>query len=228
MSSHGEVQSSPDQLRHLQPTAPRDVDYLCALIAQRAASVEPRRTVIGLVGEPGAGKSTLARELVAALGADAVVVPMDGYHLSNRILDALGRRHRKGAPDTFDAHGFVRLVQRLRHQSEDIVYAPAFRRDLDEPIAGSIPISRETSVVIIEGNYLLLDEKPWSEIRQHLDDLWYLDLDRDVRLRRLAERHQSFGLAPEHAWEWAQTQDQSNAELVRETRVGARLVIRGD
>ncbi|HEV7147221.1 MAG TPA: nucleoside/nucleotide kinase family protein [Pedococcus sp.] len=223
-----EVLSSPDQLRPPQRTAPRDVNYLCALITQRTANADVPRTVIGLVGEPGAGKSTLAQELVEALGADAAVVPMDGFHLSNQVLDTLGRRQRKGAPDTFDAHGFTHLVQRLRHQREDIVYAPMFRRDLDEPIAGSIPISRKTSVVIIEGNYLLLAEEPWRDIRQHLDDTWYLELNRDVRLRRLAERHQSFGLTPEHAWHWAQTQDQVNAELVRDTRVDARLVIRGD
>jgi pantothenate kinase len=213
---------------HEPATVPRDLELLCDLIARRTAVSGHRRTVIGLVGEPGAGKSTLARALVAKLGGDGVVVPMDGFHLSNHVLESLGRRQRKGAPDTFDAHGFVQLVRRLHHQEEDVVYAPEFLRELDEPVAGSIAISRDIPVVIVEGNYLLLDEEPWRQVRQHLDDVWYLELNGSVRLRRLAERHESFGLAPEHAWNWASTQDEANADVVRQTRMRAGVVIGGD
>lgn len=211
------------------PVAPRDVEHLCGLIGRlRAASAPGRRTIVGVVGEPGAGKSTLVAELVEALGPDAAPAPMDGFHLSNKVLDDLGLRERKGAPETFDAHGFVHLLARLRDQREDVVHAPEFLREHDESIAARIAITRDTPVVLVEGNYLLLDEHPWLEVRRHLDAAWYLDLDHDERLRRLAERHRSFGRAEEHAWERARTHDQVNAELVRRTRVRADLVVRAD
>ncbi|MDU0315034.1 nucleoside/nucleotide kinase family protein [Phycicoccus sp. M110.8] len=211
------------------PSVPRDVEHLCDLIGRlRAASAPGQRTIVGVVGEPGAGKSTLVEELVEALGTDAAPAPMDGFHLSNKVLDDLGLRVRKGAPETFDAHGFVQLLERLRDQREDVVYAPEFLREHDESIAGRIAITRDTPVVLVEGNYLLLEQPPWLEVRRHLDAVWYLDLDHDERLRRLAERHRSFGRAEEHAWERARTHDQVNAELVRRTRVRADLVVRAD
>lgn len=211
------------------PVAPRDVEHLRDLIGRlRAVAAPGRRTIVGVVGEPGAGKSTLVAELVDALGPDAAPAPMDGFHLSNKVLDDLGLRERKGAPETFDAHGFVQLLERLRDQREDVVYAPEFLREHDESIAARIAISRDTPVVLVEGNYLLLDEHPWLEVRRHLDAVWYLDLDHDERLRRLADRHRSFGRAEAQAWERARTHDQVNAELVRRTRVRADLVVRAD
>jgi pantothenate kinase len=93
---------------------------------------------------------------------------MDGFHLSNQVLNHLNRRHRKGAPDTFDAHGFIHLLRRLHRPVEDVAYAPEFDRDLDEPVAGAIAIRRSESIVIVEGNYLLLDEHPWLDLeRRH-------------------------------------------------------------
>ena len=206
------------------PTVPRDVEQLCRLVDRHRATA-PGRVMIGVVGEPGAGKSTLVDDLVRALGGDAAPAPMDGYHLSNRVLDAMGLRERKGAPETFDAHGFVHLLARLRDQTEDVVYAPEFLREHDEPIAGRIPISRDTPVVLVEGNYLLLEAEPWRQVRHQLDAVWYLDLDRDERLQRLAERHRSFGRAAAQAWDRARTHDEVNAELVRRTRGRATLVV---
>jgi pantothenate kinase len=217
--------STPEQPPHAPPTLPRDVEALRDLIGRLRAQAAPDRVIVGVVGEPGAGKSTLVADLVRALGDDVAQAPMDGYHLSNRVLDVMGLRERKGAPETFDADGFVQLLRRLRDRHEDVVYAPEFLREHDEPIAGRIAISRETPVVLVEGNYLLLDEEPWRQVRQHLDAVWYLDLAQDERVRRLAERHRSFGRDEAQAWERARTHDQVNAELVRGTRSRAELVI---
>lgn len=219
-----EAASTADPFQRPHFVLSHDMDLLCARIAQRRAEDPDRRVIIGLVGEPGAGKSTLAAELVTALQGGAVLVPMDGFHLSNQVLERLGRRNRKGAPDTFDAPGFVHLLWRLRHQ-EDIVYAPEFLRELDEPIAGAIAVQKFTPVVIVEGNYLLLNEHPWHKVRHHLDTAWYVDLDRAARLHRLAERHQSFGLTPTDAKNWATTQDEANAKRIRATRQRADLII---
>ncbi|UXN29275.1 nucleoside/nucleotide kinase family protein [Curtobacterium flaccumfaciens] len=132
-----------------------------------------RRTVLGIAGAPGAGKSTLARRIVTEvdgrLGAGtAVQVPMDGFHLSNAALDALGRHDRKGAADTFDADGYVALVRRLVAADEDVVWAPDFDRRVDEPVAGSIAVPRAARLVVSEGNYLLDDAAPWSALPEAL------------------------------------------------------------
>ena len=150
---------------------------------ERASALASRgqRTLLGLVGAPGAGKSTLADVLLHHLGSRAQGVPMDGFHLANRELDRLGRRQRKGAPDTFDSAGFAALLRRLRQQDADtgeVVYAPAFTRDLDEPVAGAIPIFSDTPLVIVEGNYLLLEDGHWQSVATLLDEVWYVDVDR--------------------------------------------------
>ena len=185
------------------------------------------RRVLGIVGPPGAGKSTLATILVQRLGDRARYVPMDGFHLANAELVRLGRRHRKGAPDTFDAAGYVALLRRLRDPAEEVVYAPTFRRDLEEPIAGAIAVPREVPLVVTEGNYLLLDTPPWSEVRGLLDDAWYLDPPELERLDRLIRRHQRYGKSAEEARAWALGSDQANAELVATSRERADLILDG-
>jgi pantothenate kinase len=128
-----------------------------------------QRKLLGLAGAPGAGKSTLAAALLEAVGADrAQVVPMDGFHLANVELQRLGRAARKGAPDTFDSAGYVALLQRLREQRPDggIVYAPEFRREIEEPVAGAIAVLPTTQLVITEGNYLLHDAGPGPALRR--------------------------------------------------------------
>ena len=206
-------------------TDPSDVRLLQERVERLRRRMAGRRLVIGIVGEPGAGKSTLATALVEALGDEAALVPMDGYHLSNRILEQHGTRDRKGAPETFDAGGFVHLVERLRRQDEEVVYAPEFLRELDEPVAGSIAVDRTRPVVLVEGNYLLLDEPPWDALAGLLDDVWYLVLDDRERLSRLARRHETFGLTNEEADRWARVQDERNARLIRATRHRASLVV---
>jgi pantothenate kinase len=175
-----------------------------------------RRALLGITGAPGAGKSTLAEWLVRELtarGLPAVGVPMDGFHLADVALDALGRRARKGAPDTFDADGYLALLQRLR-TGTTTVYAPAFERELEQPIAGRVAVPPETRVVVTEGNYLLVDEAPWSSVRGELDEVWFVDVDDEVRRTRLIDRHVLFGKSPEEAAQWVSVVDEPNAHLV--------------
>jgi pantothenate kinase len=180
----------------------------------RRMSARSSRTIIGITGPPGAGKSTVAAALARELGSAAVLVPLDGYHLSNQVLESLGRRDRKGAPDTFDAAGYVALLSRLRGPGADIVYAPSFRREIEEPIGASIAVPPDTPIVITEGNYLLLDAHPWRQIRDLLDAVWYLEIDDEVRMERLIARHTKFGKTPEAARSWAEGSDQRNADII--------------
>jgi pantothenate kinase len=183
-----------------------------------------QRKLLGLVGAPGAGKSTLAAALLQAVGVDrAQVVPMDGFHLANVELQRLGRSGRKGAPDTFDSAGYVALLQRLREQRPDgdIVYAPEFRREIEEPIAGAIAVLPTTQLVISEGNYLLHDVGPWAGAAAMFDEVWYVDIDDAVREERLVRRHQQFGRSAEEARAWVASTDAPNARLIAATRVRA-------
>jgi pantothenate kinase len=191
----------------------------------RRAAAGRQRLIVGIAGAPGAGKSTLADQLSALLGNDSVLVPMDGFHLANRVLADLGRQQRKGAPDTFDAYGYLALLRRLRQQSEDVVYAPTFRRDLEEPIAGSVAVSRQTPIVVTEGNYLLLGTPPWSEVREILDLAWFLEVDHDTRVGRLVARHQTYGRTIQAARGRAEGSDELNAILVSESRHRADRIV---
>jgi len=187
------------------------------------------RKVLGLVGPPGAGKSTLALALQQAFADVSQVVPMDGFHLANAELRRLGRAGRKGAPDTFDSLGFAALLKRLRQQGPDeIVYAPEFRREIEEPIAGALPIFPQTRLIITEGNYLLLDQGAWSDVPALLDDVWYVDVDDGLRTDRLTKRHEQFGRSRQEAVEWVSTTDEPNARLIAQTRSKAKLVFRWD
>lgn len=185
------------------------------------------RRILGICGSPGSGKSTLADRLVTALGAAAVYVGMDGFHLAQAELDRLERTDRKGAPDTFDAAGYVAMLERLRcnEGDGDIVYAPRFHREIEEPIAGEIPVPPHIPLVITEGNYLLLSEPPWRRVRELIDEVWFLELDEDERLRRLIARHIAFGRTPEQALRQARGSDQRNAERIAPTSHRADLVI---
>ncbi|MFD9277351.1 nucleoside/nucleotide kinase family protein [Streptomyces mirabilis] len=183
------------------------------LVERAAALVRPgRRAILGIAGSPGAGKTTLAERLVRELNGDApgrvAHVPMDGFHLADVELDRLGRRDRKGAPDTFDAAGYAALLGRLRDEEEDdIVYAPGFERTLEQPIAGAVPVLRSARLIITEGNYLLLGDGAWA------------------RVRRLVARHEDFGKDHDTAVAWVLGTDQRNADLVDATRDRADLVV---
>ena len=207
---------------------------LSALVDRATSLLErPGRTVLGITGAPGAGKSTLTSLLLgrlrADLGDDAVGhLPMDGFHLADVQLDRLGRRDRKGAPDTFDVDGYVAALERLHAQPDRTIFAPGFERDLEQPIAAAIAIAPSARLVLTEGNYLLLPDGGWEHVRPLLAEVWFVDVDDDLRRARLVQRHEEFGKSPDEARAWVERSDEANASLVTATRDAADVVARLD
>lgn len=203
------------------------------LVARASSLMMGSRRILGITGAPGAGKSTLGERLVAALGdGQAVLVPMDGFHLANSLLDVLGRRERKGAPDTFDAAGYVSLLSRIRAQAGSQhaadVFAPEFRREIEEPVGAAIAVPASARLVITEGNYLLLDDVPWNAVRDLLDEVWFLAPPESVRMQRLTNRHRAFGRSLDEALSRTLGSDQKNAHAIRATVEKADWVIAVD
>lgn len=185
-----------------------------------------RRISIGIAGLPGAGKTTVAVALVADLrarGVAAVHVPMGGFHLADIALDALGRRDRKGAIDTFDGDGYAALLARIRSDLSTTIWAPAFERDIEQPLAGAIGIPPEATVIVSEGNYLLAEQEPWPLVRSLFDEVWFVDVDDELRRERLAARHIRFGKTPAEAADWVERVDEVNARLIRRTSGSAAV-----
>jgi pantothenate kinase len=183
-----------------------------------------RRVILGITGPPGAGKSTLAESIAAEVDT-AVYVPMDGFHLADVELERLGNLDRKGAIDTFDSYGYLALLQRIRAQPQHIVYAPAFHRGIEQPVAGSIAVPPATKLVVTEGNYLLDDDDPWPAVRALLDEVWYVDAPPEIRRRGLIARHIEFGKSPEQAQAWVRDVDERNAARIESARAKADLVV---
>lgn len=195
----------------------------------RALLADGRRRLLGLAGPPGAGKSTVADALQRHFGDGvARVVPMDGFHLANSELARLGRAGRKGAPDTFDSAGYVALLRRLRQpDGEGVVYGPTYRREIEESVAGAVPVPPELQLVITEGNYLLLDDDPsWAGVAGLLDETWYLEVDTDLRLERLIDRHVQFGRSPAEARAWVMQTDEPNARRIEASAHRANCTVR--
>jgi pantothenate kinase len=200
---------------------------LDTLVADARALVQPgERRILGITGAPGSGKSTLAEQLAEALGPDAALVGLDGFHLANAELHRLGRHARKGAADTFDAAGYVNLLRRLRSREDAVVYAATFDRSLEESIACAVPVSASVPLIVTEGNYLLVDDDAWSPVRGLLDECWYVDPGEDERMARLVARHERYGRSPAEARERSYGSDQRNAELIISTRPRADRVVR--
>ncbi|MBO1337833.1 nucleoside/nucleotide kinase family protein [Streptomyces sp. VRA16 Mangrove soil] len=208
--------------------------YVDELAARAKALLAPGgggpRRIVGIAGPPGAGKSTLAEAVVRELDGLAALVPMDGFHLADVELARLGRADRKGAPDTFDAYGYGALLARLRAPRDgETVYAPSFEREWEQPLAGALPVAPEVPLIVTEGNYLLLDEEPWpAVVRPHLDEVWWVAVDEDVRVERLIARHVEFGKSPAAAREWVLRSDEANARRVASGRARADVVVESD
>lgn len=195
----------------------------------RAEDLAARRglTLLGVAGPPGAGKSTLAEQVVATVPG-AVLVGMDGFHLAGTALETLGRVDRKGAPDTFDGEGYVALLRRIRSlRPGETVWAPQFRREIEDAVAAVVRVTTEARLVVTEGNYLLLDEPPWSAVRGLLDECWYVDTCDEVRRARLQARHEHYGRDPVEARGRTFGSDERNAVLVAASRDRADLRVTG-
>jgi pantothenate kinase len=177
------------------------------------------RVIIGITGKPGAGKSTATSKLKEMIpGEKAVILSQDGYHLSNLQLETLGRSNFKGAPDTFDSEGFAKILLRVKSELTNNIYFPIFHREIEESISAEGLITEKTNVVLVEGNYLLFETHGWGEVAKHLDEIWYLQVDDDLRLSRLVARHIEFGKNPQVAAAWAQGSDEANARLIERVR----------
>ena len=196
-----------------------------------ALATRGQRSILGITGAPAAGKSTYAEQLTAKLTADGhkvALVPMDGYHLAQSVLEDLDLADVKGAPHTFDGYGFVALLRRLKEAPDELIWAPVFDRSLEDSIAASIGIAPEVTLIITEGNYLLLDELPWATIRTLLDQCWYVEVPEQLRHDRLEARHRRYGRSAEEAHERTFGSDERNARLIAATASSADAIVQLD
>lgn len=187
----------------------------------------PERVILGIVGCPGSGKSTLAEWILKQVApkSDVGWVPMDGFHLADRELRRLGRLSAKGAIDTFDAHGYLATLRRMKAERDHVVYAPEFDRSIEQPIAGGMAVLPGARLIVTEGNYLLDADAPWDRIRGELAAVWYCEVPNEIRRERLVARHVRFGKSIAEARAWVDAVDEPNARRIAGTRDTANLII---
>lgn len=197
---------------------------ICNEVAQ--LSKTDGRLMVGLSGAPGSGKTTLARKVADRLvedGLAAVFIPMDGFHLDDRVLIERGRHAFKGAPDTFDSHGFVHAMKRLK--SGEQVVMPSFDRRREIAIAGAIVVEPETKIIVAEGNYLCFDQPPWDQLMPLWDLSVYLDVRRETLRERLVQRWLDHKMPQDAAEKRADGNDMANADSVSKYRMETDLVL---
>ncbi|ESY71822.1 MULTISPECIES: nucleoside triphosphate hydrolase [unclassified Mesorhizobium] len=200
-----------------------EIAHLAATIFKRAGKAS--RFIVAIAGPPGAGKSTLSARLRELLPeGTSEVVPMDGFHYDDAVLEQRGLRARKGAPETFDFAGFEALLKRIRAGEPDIAI-PVFDRSLELSRAAASIVATETKFILVEGNYLLLDEEPWSRLAPLFDFSIFVDVPRDELERRLLERWHGHGRSDEDARAWIASNDMPNIDRVIARRRAADLVI---
>lgn len=185
------------------------------------------RSIIGIVGKPGAGKSTVVSEIEKRFDSSQVsVIPMDGYHLSNEELISLDRRDRKGAPDTFDTQAFIELLSIVKNNAESEQRFPVFHREIEASIENEGSVPSGVKVIVVEGNYLFSEEHNWQGVFPLLDHTWFIEIDDEVRIERLIARHIRFGKTKEDAENWSKGSDEANARFIAKTASKAKNLIR--
>ena len=185
------------------------------------------RSIIGIVGKPGAGKSTVVSEIEKRFDSSQVsVIPMDGYHLSNEELISLDRRDRKGAPDTFDTQSFISLISKVKNNPETELRFPIFHREIEASKADEGIVQSGVKVIVVEGNYLFSEEHNWEGVFPLLDHTWFIEIADEVRIERLIARHIRYGKTPEDAEKWSRGSDEANARFIELTAHRASNIIK--
>jgi pantothenate kinase len=195
---------------------------------ERASMLEnsSERFILGIVGKPGVGKSTFTDFLREHLSQDLLaILPMDGFHMSNEELLELGRRDRKGAPDTFDVASFTQTLAAIKESNGADIRFPIFKREIEASIPDAGVIPAQAKLVIVEGNYLLHDQSGWEQVGSYLDEAWYLQVDNELRMQRLIARHIAFGKSPEDAKDWSEGTDEANARVIDKSESKADFVV---
>ena len=177
-----------------------------------------QRYLLGIAGKPGAGKSTFTEFLKSQIASQSIaILPMDGFHMSNEKLVELGRRDRKGAPDTFEIEQFANTLQEVKSGHGQSIRFPVFDRESESSIQDAGLIAPNTTLVVVEGNYLLLEQGEWRSVRTIFDETWYLETPEELRLERLIARHIRYGKTPQEARTWALGSDETNAQIIGAT-----------
>ena len=187
-----------------------------------------QRFVVAIAGPPGSGKSTLAQRLLDVLPeGSAAIVPMDGFHFDDAVLGQRGLRSRKGAPETFDFAGLAMLLRRIRDQEPDVAI-PVFDRSMELSRAAAAIVGADVKFILVEGNYLLLDEQPWSGLADLFDLSIFMDVPREELSRRLQERWRGHGKSDAEAEHWIASNDMPNVERVLARKRHADLIVGAD